>query len=148
MGKDEDAEEEGGTVEVIPVKVWTYWENTSEVRSVTTCKSGIMPQPLKTALPTCHLLCVQQDHSSKKTENYLRGVPVTLLTVHEVSFLLQPVSFESLLERWLPFYFWYWTPLGRILRTETQTEECRTYSAHSLSALGRAHAKLISGSKS
>lgn len=27
MGKDEDFEEEGGTAEVIPVEVWTYWEN-------------------------------------------------------------------------------------------------------------------------
>lgn len=33
MGKGEDAEEEGGTAEVIPVEVWTYWENTFEVRS-------------------------------------------------------------------------------------------------------------------
>lgn len=34
MGKDEDSEEEeGGTVEVTPEKVWAYWENTFKARS-------------------------------------------------------------------------------------------------------------------
>lgn len=148
MEKDKDAEEEGGIVEVIPVKVWTYWENTFEARSH--YRMQIWNYATASKNSTYHLPSSVHATGSliKKQKNTYEEFQ--LLSWQDMKYLslFSLFPFKAFQRDGFHFILDIKHLLAGFCEQKCRLGKWRTYSADTLAAFGRAHTKLISGSKS